>query len=112
MYYLIAEAEARLGNPTAARAALKEILCIDRAGYTQAYVEAIPESRLLEMILRHKWLEFFTENSEEWFDLVRFHAWDNYPIAPYYVKSDRHLILPIPRKALGGNRALKQNPGY
>ena len=112
MYYLIAEAEARLGNPTAARAALKEILCIDRAGYTQAYVEAIPDSRLLEMILRHKWLEFFTENSEEWFDLVRFHAWDNYPIAPYYVKSDRHLILPIPRKALGGNRALKQNPGY
>ena len=81
-------------------------------GYTQAYVEAIPDSRLLEMILRHKWLEFFTENSEEWFDLVRFHAWDNYPIAPYYVKSDRHLILPIPRKALGGNRALKQNPGY
>ena len=112
MYYLIAEAEARLGNPTAARSALKDILCIDRAGYTTAYVDAIPETRLLEMILRHKWMEFVTENSEEWFDLVRYHAWDNYPIAPYYVKSDRHLILPIPRKALGGNRELKQNPGY
>ncbi len=112
MYYLIAEAETRLGHPAAARTALKDILCIPRAGYTTAYVDAIPDGSLLEMILRHKWMEFFTENSEEWFDLVRYHAWDKYPIAPYYVKSDRHLILPIPRKALGGNRELKQNPGY
>lgn len=112
MYYIIAEAEARLGHMAAARQALKDIICIPRAGYTTAYVDAIPDGSMLEMILRHKWMEFVTENNEEWFDLVRYHAWDKYPIAPYYVRSDRHLTLPIPRKALGGNRELKQNPGY
>lgn len=112
MYYIIAEAETRLGNFDEARDALKEIICLDRAGYSPEYVDAIANGELLTMILHHKWMEFTTENNEEWFDLVRYHSWDNFEIKPYYVTSDAHLLLPIPRKALSGNNLLEQNPGY
>lgn len=112
MYYIVAEAETRLGNYNAARDALKDIICIDRAGYSPEYVDDITDGDMLKMILHHKWMEFTTENNEEWFDLVRYHAWDNFEIKPYYVSSDAHLLLPIPRKARSGNNLLEQNPGY
>lgn len=112
MYYIIAEAETRIGRIAEARKALKEIICHPRAGYSDDYVTKIPDGEMLKAILEHKWMEFATENNEEWIDLVRYRAWDKFEIKPYYVRSDAHLVLPIPKKALGANKLLIQNPGY
>lgn len=112
MYYILAEAEARQQHWDAARSALKGIICLDRAGYTEEYVSNIPNDRMLELILKHKWLELASENNEEWYDLVRYHVEDNFAIAPDYVASDAHLTMPIPRKAMAGNNLLVQNPSY
>lgn len=118
MHYIVAETQARLGNKKASREALKKIICIPRAGYTEDYVDKITDAELMTAILHHKWMEFTTENNEEWFDLVRYRAWDNFTIttkdekAISYVESDLHLLLPIPKVSLSGNEALEQNPGY
>lgn len=112
MYYIIAEAETRLGRIAEARQALKDIICLPRAGYRENYVDKIPESGLLKAILEHKWMEFASENNEEWSDLVRYRVWDKFEIKPYYVRSDAILILPIPKKALVANNLLIQNEGY
>lgn len=112
MYYIKAESEARQQQWDAARTALKGILCLPRAGYTEAYVDGISTTGMLETILKHKWLELATENNEEWYDLVRYHVEDNFAIAPQYVASDAHLLMPIPRKAMSGNNLLEQNPSY
>lgn len=112
MFYIKAEAEARLQQWDAARKALKDIICLDRAGYTSEYVDDIPNTQLLEMILKHKWMELCSEDNEELFDLVRYHIRDNFKIAPTYIKTDARLKLPIPKSALAGNILLVQNPEY
>lgn len=112
MYYIVAEAEMRSGNEAAARQAMKDIICNERAGYDENYVDNIPAEDFLLMVLQHKWLELATENNEEWYDLVRYHVHDGLVIAPTYVTSDAHLTMPIPRTALAGNNLLEQNPSY
>ena len=112
MYYIQAEAEARQGRFAAAKDALKQILCLPRAGYTEDYVNNIPESNLILTIVEQKWMELATESNEEWFDFVRCHVNDGTAIAPAYVADDTHLCMPIPRKAMAGNNLLKQNPAY
>ncbi len=112
MYYILAEAEMRQGNETSARQALKDIICNDRAGYSEEYVDNINSAAFLVAVLEHKWLELATENNEEWYDLIRHHVIDGLAIAPTYVKSDTHLTMPIPRTALAGNNLLRQNPSY
>lgn len=112
MYYILAETEARQQHWDAARTALKGIICLPRAGYTEEYVDAIPNDKMLELILKHKCLELASENNEEWYDLVRYHVEDNFRIVPDYVASDAHLTMPIPRKAMSGNNLLVQNPSY
>lgn len=112
MYYIKAEAEARLQEWGAAREALKGIICLDRAGYTSEYVDNIPNVQLLEMILKHKWMELCSEDNEELYDLVRYHIRDNFKIAPTYIATDTRLKLPIPKAALAGNILLVQNPEY
>lgn len=111
IYLIAAEAEARLKNFDAAQTYLQTIC--SRAGYSDDYVKTtITEENILEMILKHKWMELNAENNEEWFDLVRYKKWDNLVLSPYYIEHDNHLLMPIPRAALAGNNQLKQNPGY
>lgn len=117
VYYIKAEAEARLGTSTGyteARKALKTV--IERAGYDEEYVDAISDANLLGMILKHKLMDLNAENFEEWFDLVRYHreggfeGWsaDELAVLPKF----SYLLLPIPRNAIGGNNLLEQNPEY
>ena len=112
MYYIRAEAEARLQQWGAAREALKGIICLDRAGYTSGYVDNIPNTQLPEMILKHKWMELCSEDNEELYDLIRYHIRDNFKIAPTYIATDARLKLPIPKVALAGNVLLLQNEEY
>ncbi len=112
IYLIKAEANARLGTTTAmatARKALKAIT--DRAGYEEEYVENIADSEMLPTIFKHKYIELSGENYEEWYDMVRYHILDGMNISQY-IKSDQHLIMPIPREAMAGNNLLKQNPTY
>lgn len=110
VYYIYAEAAVRNGHYDAAKLRLEEVL--DRAGYTRAQIQAIPDSKLLELVRQHKWVELVSENYEEWFDLVRYYKAGNLDIKT--VKSsitlDSQLVLPIPKDALAGNKALIQNP--
>lgn len=114
VYLIHAEAEARQGasHYAAARASLKVVT--DRAGYPETLVDNIPDNELLEAIRQHKWLELVAENGEEWFDLVRYTA--NGDLEYGAVKSTLarpwQLVLPIPEKALSGNKLLEQNPEY
>lgn len=112
MYYIVAEAEARQQHFDLARMALKGIICLERAGYSEDYVDGIADNNMLEMILKHKWIELCTENNEEWYDLIRYHVEDGFVIVPTYVASDIHLTLPIPKDAMAGNNLLEQNPSY
>lgn len=114
IYLIHAEAEARQGQSyyPAARASLKAIT--DRAGYPQDLVANIPDNELPEAIRQHKWLELNIENGEEWYDLVRYTqsgdlAWGSVKST---LKKEWQLILPIPQKALSGNKKLVQNPEY
>lgn len=115
VYYIKAEAEARKGTAKgykAARTALFDVIA--RAGYDEDFVNAIPDNRLLEMILKHKIIDLNAENTEEWFDLVRYHR--NGDFDSWSVKQQKLLppfkvtIFPIPRNARGGNNLLEQNP--
>lgn len=117
VYYIKAEAEARLGTSTGyaeARKALKAV--IERAGYDEDYVNAITDKNLLGIILKHKLMDLSVENFEEWFDLVRYHreggfeGWSADELAA--LPKFSYLLLPIPRNAMGGNNLLEQNPEY
>jgi len=114
VFLIQAEAEARQGKDhySNARKSLKVIT--DRAGYPEDLVNQIPDNELLEAIREHKWLELATETGEEWFDLVRYTvegdvAWGS--VQPTLL-SKWQLILPIPQKAMTGNKLLEQNPEY
>ena len=113
LYLIKAEAEARLGNYTPARTALKAIT--DRAGYDADYVNTIADSDLLLTIFRHKYMELAAENYEEWFDMVRYSQLDGTDFSATglnYTMSMQNLVLPIPEQALSGNKLLEQNPSY
>lgn len=114
IYLIHAEAEARQGQShyAAARTSLKVIT--DRAGYPEDVVNNIPDNELLESIRQQKWLELMAESGEEWFDLVRYTqagdlAWGKVQST---LKKEWQFILPIPEKALSGNKLLVQNPEY
>lgn len=111
VYYVKAEAEARQGadHYAAARDALARVL--ERAQYDRAYVDAIADDRLIEMIHKHRYMENFTENQDDYFDQVRAFKLDgrNFCSNPC-IGQDRTLIAPIPRAALAGNNLLEQLP--
>ena len=114
VYYIAAEAEARLGQYAKARTLLATV--IERAGYTEDDVNAIADSDLLGEILKHKLCDMSNENLEEWFDLCRynrqggFESWTEDEKAE--LPSFRRNLLPIPKASMGANNLLVQNPEY
>ena len=111
MYLIKAEADARRNQPKEARAALKFIT--DRAGYDENYVNTIADKDLLLAIFRHKYMELFAENNEEWYDMMRYSVLDKTDfVSLKYATSMRNLVLPIPAQAISGNNKLEQNPTY
>ena len=114
VYYIAAEAEARLGQYAKARTLLAAV--IERAGYTEDDVNAIADSDLLGEILKHKLCDMSNENLEEWFDLCRynrqggFESWTEDEKAE--LPSFRRYLLPIPKASMGANNLLVQNPEY
>lgn len=111
VYLIKAEADARCGNISEARAALKEIT--SRAGYSDKYVSTIPDSDLLMKIFQHKFIELNAENYEEWYDIVRYNIIDGVDFEELkYIRSYKHKNLPIPYAALAGNNKLEQNTDY
>ena len=114
VYYIAAEAEARLGQYAKARTLLATV--IERAGYTEDDVNAIADSDLLGEILKHKLCDMSNENLEEWFDLCRynrkggFEGWTEDEKAE--LPSFRRYLLPIPKASMGANNLLVQNPEY
>lgn len=114
VYYIAAEAEARLGQYAKARTLLATV--IERAGYTEDDVNAIADGDLLGEILKHKLCDMSNENLEEWFDLCRynrqggFESWTEDEKAE--LPSFRRYLLPIPKASMGANNLLVQNPEY
>lgn len=114
VYYIAAEAEARLGQYAKARTLLATV--IERAGYTEDDVNAIADGDLLGEILKHKLVDISNENFEEWFDLCRykrqggFESWTEDEKAE--LPSFRRYLLPIPKASIGANNLLVQNPEY
>ena len=114
VYYIKAEAEARLQDYDAAGSALAEVIA--RAGYDEGYVNGIPDARMLEIILKHKMLDLNAENGEEWFDMVRYHR--NGDFASWseeeqgYLPTFHFCIFPIPRTVRAGNALLEQTPEF
>ncbi len=114
VYYIKAEAEARLGNYDEAREAMRPLN--DRAGYSTDYVDNIPDNKMLGTVLKNKLMELSVESGEEWFDLVRYHreggyeSWNDDEKAQ--LPAFNQLLLPIPRTAMAGNKLLIQNPAY
>lgn len=114
VYYIKAEAEARLGHYKEARELMRP-MC-DRAGYPQNYVDDIADAEVLGMVLKNKLMELSVENGEEWFDLVRYHreggfeSWTDTEKAS--LPAFNQILLPIPRAAMAGNDLLIQNPEY
>lgn len=114
VYYIAAEAEARLGQYAKARTLLATV--IERAGYTEDDVNAIADGDLLGEILKHKLVDISNENFEEWFDLCRynrkggFEGWTEDEKAE--LPAFRRYLLPIPKASMGANNLLEQNPEY
>lgn len=114
VYYIAAEAEARLGQYAKARTLLATV--IERAGYTEDDVNAIADGDLLGEILKHKLVDISNENFEEWFDLCRynrkggFEGWTEDEKAE--LPTFRRYLLPIPKASMGANNLLEQNPEY
>lgn len=114
VYYIKAEAEARLGDYNAAREAMRPLN--DRSGYDADYVDNIADADMVGMILKNKLMEMSVECGEEWFDLVRYHrqggfeSWSE--IEKAHLPAFNQIILPIPRTAMAGNNLLIQNPDY
>lgn len=112
VYYVKAEAEARQGGSehlAAARTALARVL--ERARYNQDYIDSIADDQLVEMIHKHRYMENFTENQDDYFDQVRAFKLDGRNFCPNSrVAAGKSLIAPLPRTALGGNNLLEQLP--
>lgn len=111
VYLIYAEAEARRGrgNLDEALKRLNEIRA--RAGMA-AKVKS-DKTTFLADVRDEKMLELFSENSESYYDLVRYHALGNVDATSLKatLKKDK-FIMPIPAVALAGNPKLIQNPSY
>lgn len=113
VYYVKAEAEARQGSGhlAAARTALAAVL--ERAQYTEQDVTAMASTAedLVPNIMKHRYMENFGENMDDYFDQVRALKIDgtNFCDNPL-VGSGKTLIAPVPRAARAGNDLLEQLP--
>lgn len=109
VYYVKAEAEARQDNFTPARTALSRVL--ERAQYTEQDVAAIADAELVATIMKHRYMENFGENMDDYFDQVRALKIDgkNFCNNPL-VAAGKTLIAPLPRAARAGNNLLEQLP--
>lgn len=111
MYAILAEASARQSKFADARDAMRP-LC-KRAKYADDYIDNIANKDLLMTILKHKYMELFGENNEEWFDMVRYKQINNIDFkALRWVNNMDFLNLPMPKSALAGNKLLTQNKKY
>lgn len=114
VYYIAAEAEARLGQYAKARTLLATVIA--RAGYTEDDVNAIADGDLLGEILKHKLVDISNENFEEWFDLCRYNRQGGFEGWTEDEKAElptfRRYLLPIPKASMGANNLLEQNPEY
>lgn len=111
IYYIHAEAAVRNGHYGEARGSLISILTPERT-LLEVDVDALADNELLEFTRKNKWIELFSENNEEWFDMVRYYkAGDlNITSVKNSVTQENQLILPMPKDALIGNNLLEQNP--
>ncbi|MFD2556894.1 RagB/SusD family nutrient uptake outer membrane protein [Sphingobacterium tabacisoli] len=110
IYLVHAEAAAHNKNYVAARESLQSIA--SRAGYANDYASTLSDNQLLSFIFKHKTLELFSENGEDWFDFVRYYKAGNIGLGDIKstIKSESQLVLPIPQVALAGNKELAPNP--
>lgn len=108
-FLIRAEAQAHLGNISQAQQDVNEIR--NRAGLPNTTASSTNE--LLEVILKERQLELFTEHGHRWYDLVRTGNVGNVisPIKPNW--NTTNVLLPIPESELELNpNLLPQNPGY
>lgn len=115
VYYIHAEAAARNNNFDGAFNSMNEVLSYTRSFHMLEYEDPIPDSEMLEFVRKHKWIELFGENNEEWFDLIRYYYKNNLTMSELTaikstLKNEKQFILPIPQSALAGNNLLVQNP--
>ncbi len=113
LYLIYAEAKARTTSGVDADALAKLNAIRLRAGLTDP-LAPVTNAELLEMIRIEKILELFGEQTQPWFDMIRYHEEgdiDIKSIKPAVTSSDKY-ILPIPEAAMAGNGGLVQNPGY
>lgn len=111
VYYVKAEAEARQGGShlAAARTALARVL--ERAKYDEPYIYGIPDNQLVQTIMKHRMMENFGENQDDYFDQVRALKLDGANFCPNpLVAAGKTLIAPVPRAARAGNNLLEQLP--
>lgn len=115
VYFIKAEADARLGKYGDAREMMRPF-CDRAGGYDADYVDNIADADVLGAVLKNKLMELSVENGEEWFDLVRYHqkggfeSWSDAEKAS--LPAFNQILLPIPRAAMAGNDLLIQNPEY
>jgi len=108
-YLLRAEARARMGNVSAARADIDSVR--RRAGLPPA--TAGNTTALLAAIAQERRVELFTEWGHRWLDLKRTGAANavlSMVKGPGWQPSDT--LYPIPQRELSLNKNLTQNPGY
>lgn len=110
IYFIHTEASIRNGNDALGRKSFQTVA--SRAGYPEDYVSKLKSDALLDHIFKHKILELFAENGEDWFDFVRFYKAKNIALNAIKssIKTESQLVLPLPQSALAGNNLLKQNP--
>jgi hypothetical protein len=100
---MMAECNARLGNPAAAKPFIDQIR--QRAG-----LDALDHNPTLDDIYNERGFELNWEGHRRQ-DMIRFDKFllanEFRPASPAYRK-----LFPIPTSALDANRGLKQNPGY
>lgn len=104
-----AEARAQLGDVNGAKADVNTIR--NRVGLLDT--SATTPSELLDVILKERRAEFFTEHGHRWFDLKRSFMADDVlsPIKPNWRTTD--ILLPLPEIEILMNPNLApQNPGY
>ncbi|KXO01255.1 hypothetical protein LS48_01975 [Aequorivita aquimaris] len=109
LYLVRAEANANLGNLSAAASDINKIR--ERAGLSPTTATA--QETLLNAVLKERRVELFTEHGHRFFDLKRTANLDGTLISskPNWNTTDR--LFPIPEKELLLNPALNpQNPGY
>ncbi|MDO5980825.1 RagB/SusD family nutrient uptake outer membrane protein [Flavivirga spongiicola] len=110
IYLIEAEALARMGAgvDAGALARLNEIRT--RAGVSNE--TPATKAELLTAIFNEKRLELFSENSESWYDIVRFDRLGDISAASLKpsITNESKLIFPMPRLALASNNLLEPNP--